>query len=863
MMKKILLTSLLAIAIPAVLSCSREDAAPSVADTPFDIVFTDASTRTENDGMSTRWADGDGINVFHAPAGSSEYVRDTPSGAPFSVADKAAGLFRGTLQGGLLSNEQYDWYLLYPFSAAYASPTGDAGTFVIGAAAGTDQRQAADGDMSHLAGPTFPLYGTAKGVAADRTPVVQMHHVASVVAVKVANPSSSVLTLSRVELEAPEEITGSFKVGFAGDALQLTAAEASRTAAVSSSVIVPAGGTATYFLAVKPFTVTAGGKVVLRITGSDGDVAVEKSFPEAVSFRAGKIKTVNVEYSVPAVPVYVYRRITEAPADWSGDYVIGYTTDGKTAKVLTGKASGDYGAYTTLTLTDGKIPQSAGDPYKVTVTKTSNGYSLKLGTQYLGLTTDGNYLYFSSSFSASSYEWKLSYTGSTPTIFNVRYSNREIQWNDSAPRFSTYKSTQAAVSLYKLVEDSGGDDSGEIPVSGNVFTHPATEVTTLSATLNATFSGLTTTNIQGAGFYYGTSADALNQEAYAEGPFNKTNGTFSATLTSLEEETTYYYQAFMTVYDASQGKYVDILGSIRSFVTTMDATSVIGLPWLDCYEVPGIDLKSTESVTATGGETYYYDGHQTQWYKYATTNANQFVITHTYYNNYSGQVCRNYTVLYDTGLRCPLWTAQVMHSEAYPDKNVGRQGSWTMDPALSSSQQSTGATGSNNGTSSPYSRGHHCASADRQTTVAANEQTFYYTNQSPQYQNSFNDGVWSNLESAIQSHAPSGRDTLYVITGTLFEDNATWPSNNGGTVGLPSHFYKCLMKCSFSTFGVMTAAKGVAYIYTNEAHSGANYNNATFRTTIDAIETRSGFDFFPRVPEDLQNTAEASSVSLW
>lgn len=860
MMKKILLTSLLAIAIPAVFSCSREDAAPSVADTPFDIVFTDASTRTENDGMSTRWADGDGINVFHAPAGSSDYVRDTPSGAPFTVADKAAGLFRGTLQGGLLSNEQYDWYLLYPFSAAYASPTGDAGSFIIGAAAGTDQRQAADGDMSHLAGPAFPLYGTAKGVAADRTPVVQMHQVASVVAVKVANPSSAEVTLTRVAVEAPEEITGSFKVGFAGDALQLTAADASRTAAVSSSVSVPAGGTATFFLAVKPFTVTAGGKVVLRITGSDGDVAVEKSFPEAVSFRPGKIKTVNVEYAAADGKEYEYRKLISEPEDWEGEYVIGYTQDGVSAYILDGAGSnGNFASSHSVTLVDGKVACEDGDPYKVTVARSAHGYSLSLNGQYLGMNANANRLNFAASVSSENYEWTLRHDGENVHVQNVGFpSPRELQWNGSYLRFACY-SDAVPVCLFKRVEVR--EDGGNTPVYGTVYTQEATDVASVYASLDATYSGLTTTNVQGAGFYYGTSADALNQEAYAEGPFTSPNGSFSVVLTSLEEETTYYFRAFMTVYDAAQGKYVDLLGTVRSFVTKKASGALTGLPWLDCYEVPGIDLNSATAGAATGNETFYETGHQTKWYKYATENDRQFVITHTYY--YDNRVCRNYTVLYDTGLRCPLWTAQVMHADAYPDKNVGRQGSWTADPALSSSQQSSGATGSNNGTSSPYSRGHHCASADRQTTAAANKQTFYYTNQSPQYQNGFNDGVWSNLESAIQSHAPSGRDTLYVVTGTLFEDNATWPSNNGGTVGLPSHFYKCLMKCTFNTSGEMTAAKGVAYIYTNEVHSGVNYNAAAFRTTIDAIETRSGFDFFPRVPEDLQNTAEASSVSLW
>ena len=82
-------------------------------------------------------------------------------------------------------------------------------------------------------------------------------------------------------------------------------------------------------------------------------------------------------------------------------------------------------------------------------------------------------------------------------------------------------------------------------------------------------------------------------------------------------------------------------------------------------------------------------------------------------------------------------------------------------------------------------------------------------------------------------------------------------------VPVPSHFYKLLMKCSFDTSGAMTAAKGVAYLFTNEAHSGEKYTDTKFRFTIDEIEQRTGFNFFANVPSSLQDAAEAQSAALW
>ena len=59
----------------------------------------------------------------------------------------------------------------------------------------------------------------------------------------------------------------------------------------------------------------------------------------------------------------------------------------------------------------------------------------------------------------------------------------------------------------------------------------------------------------------------------------------------------------------------------------------------------------------------------------------------------------------------------------------------------------------------------------------------------------------------------------------------------------------------------MTAARGDAYIYTNEPHSGMSYSEG--RTTIDAMEQRSGFDFFANVPKELQDPAESTSTSVF
>lgn len=274
--------------------------------------------------------------------------------------------------------------------------------------------------------------------------------------------------------------------------------------------------------------------------------------------------------------------------------------------------------------------------------------------------------------------------------------------------------------------------------------------------------------------------------------------------------------------------------------------------YLGCYEMPAVE--DILSGSSTSGN---YSDRDDVWYRYETNNNNRQIATHTFTHPTSSTEQRTYTVLYDQNKYAPVWTAHAMHSSMWPDENVGRNDSWTTDPAISLTQQ----TGLDNANGVGYSRGHLVASNYRQTSVKQNKQTFYYSNQAPQWQNNFNSGIWSSLEEDVASHAPSGRDTLYVITGVLYEGNVTTLPSGGLNVPIPSHFYKCLMKCTFNAQGAMTGASGCAYVFTNEAHTSGTYSSGI--TTIDAIEARAGFDFFANVPTSLQTTAEAQSASLW
>lgn len=382
-------------------------------------------------------------------------------------------------------------------------------------------------------------------------------------------------------------------------------------------------------------------------------------------------------------------------------------------------------------------------------------------------------------------------------------------------------------------------DDPELPsATAVVLTRPASGISASEAVLNAQFYGATGA-IGEMGFFWGESANRLSQTAYVD-PSPSSSGSFSAVISSLEPGKTYYFRAFVAEYDAAGGRYQDRLGSIVSF-TTEEPADQTQPGYLGCYEMPAVYLDGTGNTGNKYGK----------WFTYGNGNSRQKIVTHTYM--YQGRQYRNYTCLVDADRKSPLWSAHVMHKGAYPKNSIGRAGSWDYDPALPSSWQQPGISGlSGYGN---YSKGHFVASSDRQANTDANYQTFFYTNQAPQWQNGFNGGVWNSLEQAIQDKAPSNSDTLYVVTGVLYEGTVAVAAG----VPVPSHFYKCLMRCSFSG-GTMTAAEGVAYLFENRSYSTSYPANAT---TIDAVEQRAGFDFFANVPQALQDAAERTSAQLW
>ena len=346
-MKKIISWGMMLAAAFTLTNCAKEIDAPvqepESVGYPFEIVASTVDTKTVNDGVHTNWSAGDQINIIHAAAGTETYVSE----AAFTIAaeDLAEGRFTGTLKGAL-TDGTHDWYVLYPYSSYTASPA-KSGYLPIGCQPKNGENQVQDGNnsMAHIAGANYPLWGNAKGVAHDAKPSVPMSHVASLVKVVVTNATESPLTVENIAFTAPVDIVGTYYINFSGETVECTNSGTqyvSKTATlnVNNGEAIEAGGSAEFYLAVRPFTAEAGTSLSLAVNGYS---KVPKALANAVTFHAGKIKTLNFAYDEAPATGEKYTIKWDSNSEWtdsytklvSGDYTVQTVkNDGSTAPTV-------------------------------------------------------------------------------------------------------------------------------------------------------------------------------------------------------------------------------------------------------------------------------------------------------------------------------------------------------------------------------------------------------------------------------------------------------------------------------------------------------------------------------------------------
>ncbi len=238
--------------------------------------------------------------------------------------------------------------------------------------------------------------------------------------------------------------------------------------------------------------------------------------------------------------------------------------------------------------------------------------------------------------------------------------------------------------------------------------------------------------------------------------------------------------------------------------------------------------------------------------------ADDIFITHS--TTFNGQKVTTFSMEYDKSKKHSRWVAFRFDNQT-KQQNVRRsdkEDPFCTDPAIGSQYQREREDFGRKG----YDRGHLCASADRLYSREVNDQTFYYTNMSPQ-RNNFNTGVWVALEKQVQSWGRSctASDTLYVVKGGTIDKKEQVKEYIGGdrSKPVPKYYYMALLFKKGDSF------KAIAFwMEHTDSKPSKTIKLVDYVLSIDELEEKTGIDFFPSLNDNLENAIKATySTKAW
>jgi len=245
------------------------------------------------------------------------------------------------------------------------------------------------------------------------------------------------------------------------------------------------------------------------------------------------------------------------------------------------------------------------------------------------------------------------------------------------------------------------------------------------------------------------------------------------------------------------------------------------------YAEKYIDRENEDYPEVAGGKTNYSEFDAT----FLPTSTTGVIVTHSYFS-----------LSYAEKHEQAEWIAYELKKE-HLSKNDFERPYFVQDRSVKS-----GSADWRNYKNSGYDRGHLCPAGDRRFNYNAYHETFLTSNISPQ-DHDFNSGIWNRLEQKVRYWAKQ-YDGVYVVTGGILKEGLK--SIGDERVSVPSAFYKIVLDNDAGKY------KAVAFLIPNGPSNKSFYEYAV---SIDAIETKTGIDFFPKLSEKIQQQLE-SNVDL-
>lgn len=527
--------------------CAKQETdAPATSETKTVQFFANSiETKTHfgdknDDGKyPTLWDDKDRVKVLlnlESPSG----VKGLETIADIEVSeDSKSARFNAEINSEYPFNS-YTFYAISP-SSAYNAKSSNDGRFTVQI---PNKQTPQPASVDKAAQVLYSISATTNEFQSS----VQMHfkHFTAYGKLSLINLTDEISEISSVKLSFPVNVVGKWNY-FVADG-RIEAKEA------TSEIELTTTSTDGIWFACAPVDVS-GKTITLTVTTDKGNLVKEITFPANCKFEAGKISIFTVDMAgitaggseEPGETTAYYEKVTSAPADWSGKYLLVVEDGVNCALSGISTTSTKYGLGIEVSIDDNKIIASDMSKYEVVIAKasTSGAYTMAFDSSLL-YWTSGNSLAVNSTESANT-SWTISLDNGKLSIYNCKDSARQLLWNKNSPRFACYtgKETDAGYyypHLYKLVGGSseGGGETPEpeqkyLTVSQSVFNVTADQ-TSVTFDVNANVGWGLDESEDVETQIVGVSDDELVMTVEVTFPANETAEPKTHTVTFIPEE---------------------------------------------------------------------------------------------------------------------------------------------------------------------------------------------------------------------------------------------------------------------------------------------------------------------------------------
>jgi len=205
----------------------------------------------------------------------------------------------------------------------------------------------------------------------------------------------------------------------------------------------------------------------------------------------------------------------------------------------------------------------------------------------------------------------------------------------------------------------------------------------------------------------------------------------------------------------------------------------------------------------------------------------------------------SYSLSYNKDTRCPNWVAWHLTAE-HADGSLKRHNSFREDEDVPRPRATL-----DDYKRSGWSRGHMCPAGDNKWDEQAMEESFLLTNVCPQDER-LNSGVWNRIEMDCRQWAKKYGEVFIVCGPVLL--NREHETIGKNRVVVPEAFFKVVL-C------MKDKPKAIGFVIRNNE---GKKKRDMFVNSVDEVERITGYDFFPALPDEVENVIEAKAdIKEW